>query len=924
MLPPLIDISLFRDAIQRDCLILTPNQRLAAKIIQAWGEQMSASGSNSAVDSTAENNYGSVNHCHAWQLPRVYSVDHWLNACWNELQDQSHSLTEGLAVVGVQQSRYYWERAIGEDGAEQRGNFVKLASDTLKTLENWDLSLEQLPPVGEADNPSLATFVRWCGRFDELLRRNRLLTIQRSWQQVAKGFQCGALPAEQEIVLYGFQSIPPLQEKIIATASTRVSTLQPGSPSTQQSTSQNNSVMRIETQDSQQELRLAATWAAQRLKADPEQRIGIIVPELNSNLQQVTRVINEALAAEEIAIVANISAGSALRDTPIVSTALMMIGLLKDKRPLAEWLHLLYSPWSLFDQQPLAFRADSELRLRKRNRFDFTLSQFIAALMPTETADREFDETAEISALKPLIKLRDYERRQISSQQSFSAWADFIVQYLDDLGWPGKRTLNSLEYQQRQHWNRLLEQFCGLDNLGIEVGLTTALKHLQQLAQDSVFHPQTADAPLQILGLLEGSGLRFDQLWIVDMHNQNFPAAVAINQLLPAEFQRRHNMPHSQPQRELEIAQKLLQEYKNNCARLILSYPLMRGEEQLDPSPLIVDIPLGDFSALQSMLPHPPWLYQQHQCQLLEDQAPPYNPQNETVRGGSSLLKNQSVCPFNAFAIHRLKVEPLKEPTQGLSAQDRGSLLHEILFRLWSQWKSSVTLQALSDNQVQEQLATTIAATLTEWAPRHPVLRGDRFRGLEQQRLQKLIGQWLEEEKQRPPFEVVELESKHSVRFGDLEISLRLDRVDLSGDKLLIIDYKSGEVKASNWSGPRPVDPQLPLYVIASEPRANGCAFAQIKGGKIALIGSTDSQFLVNEKASTEPDPEAHWQQQIADWQVALDNLAAEFVSGAAAVEIHDSTNFGYQNHLLPLNRWPEEPDINAQLEQPSQSSNSL
>ena len=40
MLPPLIDISLFRDAIERDCLILTPNQRLAAKIIQAWGEQM--------------------------------------------------------------------------------------------------------------------------------------------------------------------------------------------------------------------------------------------------------------------------------------------------------------------------------------------------------------------------------------------------------------------------------------------------------------------------------------------------------------------------------------------------------------------------------------------------------------------------------------------------------------------------------------------------------------------------------------------------------------------------------------------------------------------------------------------------------------------------------------------------------------------
>ena len=84
----------------------------------------------------------------------------------------------------------------------------------------------------------------------------------------------------------------------------------------------------------------------------------------------------------------------------------------------------------------------------------------------------------------------------------------------------------------------------------------------------------------------KASGLRFDQLWVVDMHSQNFPASVAINQLLPAEFQRLHQMPHSLPERELEIAHKLLQGYKNNSGRLIVSYPKLRGEEQLDPSPL--------------------------------------------------------------------------------------------------------------------------------------------------------------------------------------------------------------------------------------------------------------------------------------------------------------------------------------------------
>ena len=905
MLPALINISLFRDAIERDCLILTPNQRLAAKIIQAWGEQIS--------DDPTQT-------CAAWKQPRVYSVDHWLRACWDELQDQNHELVRGLAIVGTQQSRYYWERAIADDGLEQPVNFVKLAGDTLKTLESWNLSADQVP----GENPSVEYFKRWCGRFDELLRRNKLLTTQRSWQLVKQGFNSAALPTEAEIMVYGFQSTPPLQAALIASASHQVTAID--------SVSGDNQVLRIEAEDSQQELRLAASWAAQELHSNPQQRIGIVVPELNNSLQRVARVVNEALNAvsnnissETSGVIANISAGTALRDTPMVNSALLMIGLLKDKRPLSEWLHLLYSPYSAFDQLPLSFRADSEIQLRKRNRFDFSLSQFITAVTPknNQEYDQEHDqahaaepteEADSDAALKPLRALRDYERRQINSQQSFAAWGDFFVTYLTDLGWPGKRVLNSPEYQQRQHWNRLLEQFTGLDNLGIEVGLSTAFKHLQQLAQDSVFHPQTADAPLQILGLLEGSGLRFDQLWIVDMHSQNFPASVAINQLLPAEFQRLHQMPHSLPERELDIANKLLQEYKNNSGRLILSYPKLRGEEQLDPSPLITDIALIPHPLIDSPQAHPPWLYQDYQCQLLADQAPPYQKKFETIRGGSTLLKNQSICPFNAFVTHRLKAEPLEEPTQGLSAMDRGSLLHEILYRLWGIWKSSATLQALSQEQLEQQLTTTIAETLTEWAPRHPILRGDRFRGLEQQRLEKLLAQWLEEEKLRPAFEVVELESKNSVRFGDLEINLRLDRVDKIGDKLLVIDYKSGEVKESSWSGSRPVDPQLPLYVLASNPRANGCAFAQIKGGKIKFVGSTDSKFLASEKQSPDGDLSQLWAEQIDEWQSALNNLADEFVRGHASVEVHDQTQFGYQDYLLPLNRWSEEADINAEV----------
>ena len=238
--------------------------------------------------------------------------------------------------------------------------------------------------------------------------------------------------------------------------------------------------------------------------------------------------------------------------------------------------------------------------------------------------------------------------------------------------------------------------------------------------------------------------------------------------------------------------------------------------------------------------------------------------------------------------------------------------MHEILYRLWDQWKTSSTLLALSEQQVRAQLGAVIADTLHEWAPNYSILLGTNYRALEQRRLEKLLGQWLDEEKQRSAFEVVNLEGKASIRFGDLEISLRLDRVDRIGDKLLIIDYKSGTVKPSSWTGERPTEPQLPLYVLASSPIANGCAFAQIKGGLIKFIGTSDSQLIPAEKAVED------WPAQVDLWCIALTKLADEFTSGYASMEIFDNASFTYQSHLLPLNRWLEEPEITTIITQRS------
>ncbi len=884
MLPSLIDINLFREPLEAGNLILTPNHRLAAQIAQSWSVEMRQ-------------------HKAVWNAPRVYSIDHWLRHCWDELQDQNHTLVSGLAIVGQQQSRYYWDRAIADCGAQSAidastyadGRFSKLASDTHRIVQNWNLSEQQIPK----STPSSRQFIQWVEAYNKLLSRNQLITIPASWQLVAQGFAQSALAGEDKIALYGFQSMPPAQQAVIAQAT---DCQQPITPQ-----AIDGDGYLVACADPQQELIAATQWAAQQLAENPNQRIGLIIPELDHSLTQVSRLTAESLTDQGVDVAVNISAGTALIETTVVRGAIELLGIFQYQRPLSQWLELLYSPYSVFSQLPVQVLVDVELAVRDSKAFDFTLEQFLNHVSTAVRLSPHADSIA--LQLKPVFECRSNHRKNNKIRQSFSQWQAFFERSLSDLGWPGQHKLDTFEYQQREHWQRLLEQFCRLDNLGIEVGLTTARKHLVQMAQDAVFHPQTGDAPLQILGLLEGAGLKFDQLWIVGMHSQNFPAAVNINPLLPVDFQRCHAMPHSLPDRELNIAKALWRDYRSNARRLIASYPLLRGEEQLTASPLVFDVTRVALDQLVGNIKRQPyWLERPDKTELVAETTIAYNPEREKIKGGSTLLKNQSTLPFNAFAVHRLWAEPLQQPIAGLTVMDRGILLHDILYRLWGEWHNAAHLHSLSEQQISDALEQVIEQSLTALSTQHPVLLGSRFRQLEHSRLQKLITAWLAQEKSRPAFEVIGREQLTSVDFGDLQITLRLDRIDQMDGQSLVIDYKSGEVTPSHWQGDRPKDPQLPLYIMATKPQASGCAFAQIKGGNIKFIGIGESSFFEQQTVID------NWPEQLEQWRKALSNLAYEFSSGFASIEIYDSAVLNFQEYLLPLNRYFEAANINAQL----------
>jgi RecB family exonuclease len=249
------------------------------------------------------------------------------------------------------------------------------------------------------------------------------------------------------------------------------------------------------------------------------------------------------------------------------------------------------------------------------------------------------------------------------------------------------------------------------------------------------------------------------------------------------------------------------------------------------------------------------------------------------VRGGTRVLADHAACPFRAFARWRLGAEPLEEPAAGLDPRDRGKLLHALMKELWTRLRGSA---ALKEN-VSSAITQAAAAAVKEMQ-----LEG-RFAELERERLAKLAREWLELEGRRSPFAVVSIEEKRELKVAGLEFQSRIDRMDkltegeMSGGHVLI-DYKSGRMLSTRqWEGPRPDDPQLPLYAVAAPEQLTAVTFAKVVPGEMRFLGFSKTPNLLPQVNVAQS-----WPSLLAAWKQDAEALGKGFAEGDARVDPKD------------------------------------
>ncbi|WP_341939287.1 PD-(D/E)XK nuclease family protein [Marinimicrobium sp. C2-29] len=899
MVQALFDLHPLLPALEADEPIITANDRLRRHLVKAWDEHQLARGKQ------------------AWPAPSATPLNRWLENHWQTLVERGYPGCQ-FALAGRPQRQLLWEQVIAQsDEASQLLQAEPLAQQAdaaLRSLTLWQIDIEQLR-ADSYTSGNTESFLRWLAVFEQRLEARGLITPEAAHQIVARAFDDGALPRHSRLWLTGFDDLPPLHRQIIESACDGWVEQAGGMASASEP-------QRVQLPDAETELRAAALWSFEQLQQTPDATLGIIVPDLGQRRDQVERVFAEVFEPTaalpdrtRYTLPFNFSAGIPLGGTPLVHSGLSLLELLRDHWPLNNLCTLLQSPFWGDAEAELVLRTQLCERLRRLGKFELTGSDL--RFYSQQLTEKQPD--AESLQLARRLQQLDEQRRRLPRSTNARQWAQSFRESLAQLGWPGPRRLDSQEFQQLGQWFELLETFATLEATGTDLTLAQALKQLSQLAGQTPFQAQTPDSPIQILGALEGAGLRFSHCWVLGLHQRQWPPVPAPNPLLPLDLQRREQMPHATAERELSIARSLTENYQRCAEQVVFSSPSADDQGDLSPSPLIrsmAEIPL------EELLPQPQSHLQRYRqalrrsarLQPVRCERGPTVDLSAKAPGGSGLFKHQAACPFNAFAQLRLGARAPDAPVVGLSAAERGTVLHGILAAIWGELRNSEQLHAAEESYLRQQVEAACTASLEPIRQRRPRELGPEYCALEHERLTDMVLRWLALEKTRPPFEVIAREERRDIDFAGLKLTLFIDRIDrLDNGEQLLIDYKTGaDLNPQQWLGERPDEPQLPLYAVTASDEVKGVAFAQLNPKALQWIGLGELQSPLPGLKPADPD----WAGQRADWQQVLEQLAEDFIAGDARVDFKDAKSRRYSEELIPLNRALETDTLQDYLRQ--------
>ncbi|MBL8499049.1 MAG: PD-(D/E)XK nuclease family protein, partial [Nitrosomonas sp.] len=765
-------------------------------------------------------------------------------------------------LLSASQEQVLWESIIRSSATGK--TLLRIAQTAQLAREAWQLAHAWQITDHLNDgypNEDGRAFLDWASAYREITQRNWQTDRARITDLLTEHYESFDIKKTPSLICYGFDIFTPQQNAFLrklTAAGCEISVAALPARSSQSS----GAMRRMEYPGSRDEIYQAALWARSKIAgADHAVRVGIVVPALSGYRNVLMRIFAAVMCpdirfalpgATRPVVPFNVSLGLALTSYPLIDAALVSLALLDQALAFHRVSHWLRSPFLAGGKAEMEQRALLDARIRRNAEPMITLERLFAL------ATQAGGQTNCPVLLRCLSALMEFRQTKLLQSASHSAFAQVILEVLEIVGFPGERGLDSTEFQTLEKWHTLVADFATLDHVVAKTNYSEAIGRLKRIVGDTLFQPETPDAPIQILGVLEAAGMEFDHLWVMGLSDQQWPLRARPNPFLPLELQRSAQLPLGSVQESLVYCRRLTQGWLSAAREVVLSYPKFsddRDGHELKPSPLIQSITENKpvFLALEQ---HRERIIQSCELERIEDdQAPPLDTEvaGQSIKGGTVVLKDYAACPFRAWARHRLRIANLEAPHTGLNAMERGVLVHQVLAQIWRQLKTKEVLEAMADYDLDGMLERIAKEAVCEMQQARPIALSKRFAQIERRRLVRLVREWLNEEKKRDHFTVIATEEKLSIQVGDLVLNARLDRVDeLTDGQHIIIDYKTRKQPVQSMIGERPDEPQLPLYLVMTKAQqdAVGVAFAAVKRGEMGFAAIVrDPDLLPGVKA---------------------------------------------------------------------------
>lgn len=822
-----------------------------------------------------------------WTSPDVQSASAWVRRECERQADLEAS--DAPRLLGVTEEWWLWRAAAADAAREAAGSNPFLSTESLgEALQRsselaayWRIALSPGAPDSEARLLLRArrAFVARCAELGATSASERLATLAP-----------GEGPARP--LLAGFDVPPPGLVRLAGAAATGAGLA--SAPATARA---------VRTADAQAQAETIAAWCRERLEAQPDARLLVMLPGPAAGRERLAALIRGAL--DPGAVLAQggasgnpvgIEGGEPLTAQSLPAQALLCLGILAgtvvETEAFGRWL---CSPYWGAPGAPA--RAALAQLLRQRGLAALSLRELFGAL---QLAPPQLKGAAhELEALT---------RRAAGLLGEGSAtprrWSEHFEAALAALGFPGALPRESALEQTRLRWRELLEEFGTLAGGVASLERAAAVAALTALAARTAYRPADEDAAVMLSPMLADPVVRYDGIWVASVSADALPQPVAPDAFLPLAAQLAAGVPAAGARQRRAQAQALLSAWARATSDLVLSVPAREADLELLPSPCLAGLELAEPAAGTLWLP-----LRQHRegcTEGREDARGAAFTSPAPLPGGTRAISLQNECAFRAYAELRLGASAPEEAEPGVPMDQRGLLLHAALQLLWERLRDSTGLGGLDAGTLDAAIADCVARAAEmlqvevrgrgrgRRARRAPDGQFDLFSVLspaltrECARARRLIGRLCELERTRPAFTVEATEALAELSLGGGRVRMRLDRIDAVAGGRVVLDYKSGRALTPDWYGERPTYPQLLAYLAALGGEVVALATVNLTAREVRFTGvAATAGVLPRVKpipAVTGAAP-SDWRAQQQRWEALIERLIRAFLAGDARVD---------------------------------------